>query len=64
MDVKLDFDDVLIVPQFSDITSRNQVELTTSLTGCHGAEIIGVPIISRQYGWRRNIQYAQFLEKV
>lgn len=46
MDVKLDFDDVLIVPQFSDITSRNQVELTTSLTGCHGAEIIGVPIIA------------------
>jgi GMP reductase len=46
MSVKLDFDDVLIVPQFSDITSRNQVELTTTISGCHGAEITGVPIIA------------------
>jgi GMP reductase len=44
--VKLDFDDVLIVPQFSDITSRNQVELTNTISGCHGAEITGVPIIA------------------
>ena len=43
---KLDFDDVLIVPQFSDITSRSQVDLTTTLQGCHGAQITGVPIIA------------------
>lgn len=46
MDVKLDFDDVLIVPQFSDITSRSQVELTTTLQGKWGASITGVPIIA------------------
>lgn len=44
--VKLDFDDVLIVPQFSDITSRQQVNVTRTLKGCHGAEITGVPIIA------------------
>jgi len=43
---KLDFDDVLIVPQFSDITSRSQVDLATTLQGCHGAQITGVPIIA------------------
>ena len=43
---KMDFDDVLIVPQFSDITSRSQVDLTTTLQGCHGAQITGVPIIA------------------
>jgi len=46
MMTKLDFDDVLIVPQFSDITSRSQVDLTTTLQGCHGAQITGVPIIA------------------
>ena len=46
MMTKLDFDDVLIVPQFSDITSRSQVDLTTTLEGCHGARITGVPIIA------------------
>jgi len=46
MMTKLDFDDVLIVPQFSDITSRSQVDLATTLQGCHGAQITGVPIIA------------------
>lgn len=46
MHVKLDFDDVLIVPQFSDITSRSQVDVSTTLQGCHGASITGVPIIA------------------
>jgi GMP reductase len=46
MSVKLDFDDVLIVPQFSDITSRNQVEVTTTIAGRWGAKITGVPIIA------------------
>lgn len=46
MMTKMDFDDVLIVPQFSDITSRSQVDLTTTLQGCHGAQITGVPIIA------------------
>lgn len=45
-DIKLDFDDVLIVPQFSDITSRSQVELTTDIVGKWGATIRGVPIIA------------------
>ena len=46
MNVKLDFDDVLIVPQFSDITSRSQVTLETTLEGRWGARITGVPIIA------------------
>lgn len=46
MDVKLDFDDVLIVPQFSDITSRSQVDVVTTVTGKYGATITGVPIIA------------------
>ena len=44
--IKLDFDDVLIVPQFSDVTSRNQVEVNTTLQGKWGATITGVPIIA------------------
>lgn len=43
---KLDFDDVLIVPQFSDITSRSQVELSTTIQGKWGTSITGVPIIA------------------
>lgn len=46
MTVKLDFDDVLIVPQFSDITSRSQVDVNTTITGRWGASIPGVPIIA------------------
>lgn len=46
MEVKLDFDDVLIVPKFSDITSRQQVDLNTTLQGKWGASITGVPIIA------------------
>ena len=46
MTVKLDFDDVLIVPQFSDITSRSQVKVETMVQGKWGARIIGVPIIA------------------
>jgi GMP reductase len=44
--VKLDFDDVLIVPQFSDITSRSQVEVVTDICGKWGTTITGVPIIA------------------
>lgn len=44
--VKLDFDDVLIVPQFSDITSRSQVDVTTTIQGRWGTTITGVPIIA------------------
>lgn len=46
MDIKLDFDDVLIVPQFSDITSRSQVDLVTTIEGKWSSEITGVPIIA------------------
>ena len=41
--VKLDFDDVLIVPQFSDITSRSQVDVTTTIQGKWGTSITGAP---------------------
>lgn len=43
---KLDFDDILIVPQFSDITSRRQVEVITTIKGKWGATITGVPIVA------------------
>jgi len=46
MTAKLDFDDVLIVPQFSDITSRQQVKVETTIQGKWGARISGVPIIA------------------
>jgi GMP reductase len=46
MTCKLDFDDVLIVPQFSDITSRSQVEVVTDIQGKWGTTITGVPIIA------------------
>ena len=46
MSVKLDFDDVLIVPQFSDITSRSQVDVSTTISGRWGASITGVPVIA------------------
>jgi GMP reductase len=44
--MKLDFDDVLIVPQFSNITSRSQVNVTTTIQGKWGTSITGVPIIA------------------
>lgn len=46
MQIKLDFDDVLIVPQFSDITSRSQVDVSSLIEGKWGASIQGVPIIA------------------
>lgn len=46
MDMKLDFDDVLILPQFSDITSRSQVSLRTTINGKWGTSITGIPIIA------------------
>lgn len=46
MSVKLDFNDVLIVPQFSDITSRSQVDVSTTISGRWGASITGVPVIA------------------
>ena len=45
-DVKLDFDDILLVPQFTDVTSRKQVTLTTEIHGRWGQTLRGVPIIA------------------
>lgn len=45
-DVKLDFDDILISPQFTDVTSRKHVQLTTKIRGAYGQELVGVPIIA------------------
>lgn len=44
--VKLDFDDVLLVPQFSDVASRSQVETSTIIQGKWGCSITGVPIVA------------------
>ena len=46
MMIKLDFNDVLIVPRFSQITSRSQVEVETTIQGKWGAKIHGAPIIA------------------
>jgi GMP reductase len=46
MSIKLDFDDVLIVPQFTDVTSRSQVELARTIHGRWGSSITGVPIVA------------------
>ena len=44
--IKLDFDDILISPQFTDVTSRKQVRLTTEVKGAWGQVLTGVPIIA------------------
>ena len=43
---KLDFDDVLLVPQFTDVTTRSQVNLETTIHGVHGQKLTGIPIIA------------------
>lgn len=45
-DVKLDFDDLMICPQFTDVDSRNKVRLTTEIYGHWGQTLTGVPIIA------------------
>jgi GMP reductase len=45
-EVKLDFDDVMLVPQISDIGSRLEVNLVTKITGMYGKSISGIPIIA------------------
>ena len=46
MDKKLDFDDVLIVPCYSSLSSRSEVNLTISFMVNSGNEITCVPIIA------------------
>jgi len=64
MSIKLDFDDVLIVPQFTDVTSRSQVELKRTLHGRWGSSITGVPIVAANMDgvgtFRMNRSLAQF----
>lgn len=43
---KLDFDDVMLVPSYSDITSRKNVVLTREIRGRWGQTLTGVPIIA------------------
>ena len=46
-EVKLDFDDVLLVPQRSTITSRKQVELSRKFKFYHSSkEWHGLPLIA------------------
>jgi len=45
-DVKLDFSDVLLVPQETRVESRSQVNLVTTIQGVHGASITGIPILA------------------
>jgi len=43
---KLDFDDVMLVPSYSDMTSRKEVMLTREIRGRWGQTLTGVPIIA------------------
>lgn len=45
-EVKLDFDDLLMVPRFSRVNSRSEVVVETVISGGHGRSIVGVPIIA------------------
>lgn len=46
MDLKLDFEDVLIVPSVTRVDSRSKVDLVRTINGKWGASITGVPIIA------------------
>ena len=45
-DVKLDFDDLMICPQYTDVDSRKKVSLTREIKGHWGQTLTGVPIVA------------------
>lgn len=63
-DVKLDDDDVILVPQRSLLTSRSEVELTRKFKFYHSSrEFNGIPLISANMSCVSGFQLAQSLQK-
>ena len=62
-DTKLDFNDVLIVPQRSTLTSRSEIELNRTFNFYHSPrEWTGIPIMCANMGFA-SIEIAKALEK-
>lgn len=63
-EVKLDYDDVLLVPQRSTLNSRSEVELTREFKFYHSPRVfIGTPIISSNMSCISGFQLAESLQK-
>jgi GMP reductase len=63
-DVKLDFDDVMICPQFTDVDSRKKVMLTTDIKGHWGQTLTGIPIIAANMHGVGTFSMARSLSKL
>lgn len=64
-DVKLDFKDVLITPQKSDLSSRKDVELNEKIEFKYSKRVFnGIPIIASQMDTIGTFEMAESLSKV
>ena len=63
-DTKLDFDDVLISPKRSQLTSRKDADLTRKFTFKHSSDIwTGIPIVASNMDHTGTLQMNQVLEQ-